>query len=132
MTRAREKLILTAAVSDLEKVKSAMEQREPYEKVPFSVLASAGSFLDFLLPCFRADEVTFLGSEELFTKEVEETIRNYDSKQELLLSGVDNEIMTEMSQKLNRAYPHMELQHLIVKTTVSELKKAGMGHLAER
>ena len=132
MTRAREKLILTAAVSDLEKVKSAMEQREPYEKVPFSVLASAGSFLDFLLPCFRADEVTFLGSEELFTKEVEETIRNYDSKQELLLSGVDNEIMTEMSQKLNRAYPHMELQHLIVKTTVSELKKAGMGHLSER
>lgn len=132
MTRAREKLILTAAVSDLEKVKSAMEQREPYEKVPFSVLASAGSFLDFLLPCFRADEVTFLGSEELFTKEVEETIRNYDSKQELLLSSVDNEIMTEMSQKLNRAYPHMELQHLIVKTTVSELKKAGMGHLSER
>lgn len=132
MTRAREKLILTAAVPDLEKVRTAMEQREPYEKVPFSVLASAGSFLDFLLPCFRADEVTFLGSEELFTKEVEETIRNYDSKQELLLSSVDNEIMTEMSQKLNRAYPHMELQHLIVKTTVSELKKAGMGHLSER
>lgn len=132
MTRAREKLIMTAMVPDLEKVRTAMEQREPYEKVPFSMLASAGSFLDFLLPCLKADEVTFRSSEELFTKEVEETIRNYDRKQELLLSEVDNELMTEMSQKLNRTYPHTELQHLFVKTTVSELKKAGMGHLSEK
>lgn len=132
MTRAREKLIMTAAVPDLEKVRTAMEQREPYEKVPFSMLASAGSFLDFLLPCLKAEEVTFRSSEELFTKEVEETMRNYDSRQELLLSEVDNELMTEMSQKLSRTYPHTELQHLFVKTTVSELKKAGMGHLSER
>ena len=54
MTRAKEKLILTAMTPDIEKCREAMEQKKEFEekdgkkKVPFSVLAGAGCYLDFI------------------------------------------------------------------------------------
>ncbi|MGN0376981.1 MAG: helicase-exonuclease AddAB subunit AddA [Suilimivivens sp.] len=140
MTRAREKLILTATIADIDRQKSELEQNRVFmnsnntssEKVPFSVLASASSYLDFILPCVDEKEITWICPGDIVISGIEETIRVNELKQELLLSPLDNQIMTELSQKFERRYPYEALSNLFVKTTVSELKKAGAEHLSDK
>ena len=142
MTRAREKLFLTAVVSDVDKWKEIKEKEQllcvgtqpesapKHVPVPFGVLAGASSYLDFIFPCLSKIEWVYPGDTVL--SDVEETLYLTDLKQELLLSQGDNEIMTMLSEKMKRAYPYQHLENLFVKTTVSELKKAGAGHLSEQ
>lgn len=140
MTRAKEKLILTAAVSDPDKIKSELEQNRAFfkpadtgeAKVPFSDLAAASSYLDFILPCADDREITWVYPEDIVVSGIKESIRVNDLKQKLLLSRTDDQIMTDMSLKFERRYPNECLSHLFVKTTVSELKKAGAEHLSDR
>ena len=132
MTRAREKLILTATVSDVEKVKSQiMKNRvlfgtEPDEKIPFSVLAGAGSYLDFILPCVEENDITFVTLGDRVIAGVEETLRIDYLKQELRLTPPDTVLLEKLTEKFMREYPYECLSGLFVKTTVSELKKAAM------
>ncbi len=130
MTRAREKLFLTAVVSDPDKLKFSENNAD--KKVPFSVLSSASSFLDFILPCADEQEIERVFPDDMAVTDIEETLRVHDLKQKLLLSPLDKKIMTEVSQKFERAYPYQYLSDLFVKTTVSELKKAGTGYLSDR
>ena len=59
-----------------------------------------------------------------------ETVLSVDAKKRLLSSDsekdVDAELMTKMSYRFSHTYPHENLRELYAKTTVSELKKAGM------
>ncbi len=150
MTRAKEKLFMTAVVDDIEKQKQIYEQKralfahmqgkeagEPEgisarkkSVIPFSALAGAGSYLDFVLPCLPS--VNFIAPEENFFENVEEILQVDALRDELALSGPDKNIMTELSLKMNRTYPYQHLEKLYVKTTVSELKKKEGGHLSER
>ncbi len=61
---------------------------------------------------------------------IKETIKQEDNRRRLLLSDASNEIdktlMTVMSEKFSYKYPYENLKDLYTKTTVSELKKAGM------
>lgn len=140
MTRAREKLILTATVSDPDKLKEELKQNRELQgggeetagKVPFSVLVGAGSYLDFLLPCMGPDAVNWMNPGDLVLSAIEDTLRVNDLKQRLLLSDGDNQLMTELSKKLERPYPYQYLAGLFVKTTVSELKKAGAEYLSNK
>lgn len=140
MTRGKEKLFLTAAVPDMQSLKDKIEQNRAWQdgmgespgKVPFSVLASAGSYLDFLLPCLSPDEIEWVSYGDVVMSEVEDTLRVNDLKQKLLLSDVDNQTVTNLSKKLERWYSYEYLSDLFVKTTVSELKKTGMEHLSEQ
>lgn len=131
MTRAREKLFLTAVVSDPGKLKFS-ENNGDRRKVPFSVLSSASSFLDFILPCTDEQETEWIFPGDMAVTDIKETLRIHDLKQKLLLSPLDKKIMTEVSQKFDRTYPYQYLSNLFVKTTVSELKKAGTGYLSDR
>ena len=132
MTRAREKLILTASVPDVEKVKSeimknrALFGTEPDEKLPFSVLAGAGSYLDFILPCVEESDITFVTSGDRVITGVEETLRIGRLRQELRLTPADSTLLEKLTKKFAREYPYECLSGLFVKTTVSELKKAAM------
>ncbi len=56
LTRPKEKLILTAAVSKLEKRMAAWRQTAALgrEELPYTALAGAGSFLDWLMPALMS------------------------------------------------------------------------------
>lgn len=138
MTRAKEKLFLSAVIPDCDKLKENLEQEKAFftddskkkGRVPFSALAGAGSYLDFLLPCL--EEAQWVYPEDILVSDVEDALRINEAKQKLLLSDGDNEIMTYLSKKFERKYPYSYLADLFVKTTVSELKKAGAQHLSDK
>ncbi|MDE7331015.1 MAG: UvrD-helicase domain-containing protein [Lachnospiraceae bacterium] len=146
MTRAKEKLILTAMTPDIEKFCEAMEGKKEFEKqeekrkgkVPFSVLAGAGCYLDFIFPCL--EEPVLIDPKELMHRDIREAAYQIDRKQKLFLeaadegtvTGRDNEILTQLSERFGRVYPYQYLSNLFVKTTVSELKKKAIHDLSEQ
>lgn len=131
MTRAKEKLILTGVVPDCDKIKAELEANdEKPEKVSFSRLSNAGSFMDFILPCLQ--EAEWVCPEDIICSEIEDIIRITEGRKKLLLSEPDRQLMKKLSEKLKRQYPYSYLSELYVKTTVSELKKAGMERLTEQ
>ena len=139
MTRAKEKLILTATVPDIDKFREGMEKEKEFRaegdgkrKIPFSILAGAGCYLDFVVPCL--EEAQLIGPEDLFLKDVEEIIRQSDLKRQLFLKiesvkKEHSDKMIQLSERLLRNYPYQYLSNLFVKTTVSELKKKAVHDL---
>lgn len=131
MTRAKEKLILTALPSDLDKCREKLEQQrefgEPEEKVPFSTLATAGCYLDFILPCLEPEQVSFVSPEDRRIQEIKGTVGEIFRRRKLLYDpetedAVDRDVMTRLSERFSRTYPYQYLSNLFIKTTVSELK----------
>ncbi len=140
MTRAKEKLILTALPSDLDKCRERLERRkelgeqEGRGKVSFSTLAGAGCYLDFILPCLDLEQVVFVTPEDRMFQDVEEAVGEMARKRKLLYEPeggeeIDRNVMTQMSERFLRTYPYQYLSDLFIKTTVSELKKKGMHDL---
>ena len=74
--------------------------------------------------------VTLSGWEERVEEKLEEAVRMEEAKRRLLLSDaskdVDDVFMTRVSYNFAYQYPHDNLKNLYTKTTVSELKMAGM------
>ena len=74
--------------------------------------------------------VILSGWEERVEEKLEEAVRMEESKRRLILSDmsqdVDDALMTQMSYNFSYQYPHDNLKNLYTKTTVSELKMAGM------
>ncbi len=124
MTRAREKLFLSAVIGEGEKwqEKQMLEKVPDGRRVPFSTLAGASCFLDFIAPCLKT--FTLVRQEDVLEKELQGVFAVEDKKQELLFADADDRVVTELSQRFKREYPHAYLADLFVKTTVSELKKA--------
>ena len=146
MTRAKEKLILTAVTGDMEKFVAALEEKEEFQKeekrengkLPFSALAGASSYLDFIFPCLEKAEL--ITPSDVFQKDVEESLLKLDRRRKLFdrygdsgsLTESDNQILTQMSERFDRTYKYQYLSGLFVKTTVSELKKKAMPDLSSR
>lgn len=159
MTRAEEKLILTATVKDVEKMAADLLVLQKREELTLSygTLLAQDSFLSLLLAalarnkcldefygvcglepyrqgfyydkdmCFK---VTLSGWEAVVEENVAEIWQREEARRQLLLSDshkdVDEELMAQMSYQFAYRYPHDNLKDLYTKTTVSELKKAGM------
>lgn len=156
MTRAKEKLILTGTVKDAEKMMTALlPLRQKKETLlPYDVLIGSGSFLDLLLyalarshcmdgicqaydlppisvshgkDCIR---VVLSGWEDTVEEKLEETVRTEGAKRSLLMSEADRDtdatLKAYMENSFAYRYPYENLQNLYTKTTVSELKMAGM------
>ncbi|MCM1135353.1 MAG: helicase-exonuclease AddAB subunit AddA [Clostridium sp.] len=146
MTRAKEKLILTGVVNDLEKFAAAMEEKREFEKeesrkggkVSFSVLAGANSCLDFILPCLK--KAVLVKPEEILQGDIEDEAAAMGRRQKLfqkevegnILTESDNAIMAQLSERFARTYRYQYLSGLFVKTTVSELKKKAMHDIPEQ
>lgn len=74
--------------------------------------------------------VSLSGWEDTVEEKLEETVRMEDAKRRLLLSDAakdaDDKLMTYISDSFAYQYPYENLRNLYTKTTVSELKMAGM------
>ena len=137
--RAREELLLPyerflSASSFLDLVLAALAQNqcmdEFYEGGAVPVESGNPHYLDQLF-C----KVRLLPWEESVEEALEERLARDVLNRRLLLSDekrdTDAELMTYMSECFSYRYPHENLATLYTKTTVSELKKAGMQETEE-
>ena len=131
MTRAKEKLIITGTDRSLEK-KLEKWSGLPH-KIPFTVLASAGSCLDWFLmarilehPCYQFCQVpveTLIGGEvvrQMEKKVTKEDLRSLDRN-----FVYDEDLRKDMERRFAYRYPYGADVGLHTKMTVSELKKLG-------
>lgn len=74
--------------------------------------------------------VKLTGWDHVVEKKIEETLSGMEAKRKLLSAvgngPVDETFMTQLSYRFAYEYPHENLKSLYTKTTVSELKMAGM------
>ncbi len=159
MTRAKEKLILTATVKS--PGKAALSLVPLWKKqellLPYDVLTGRGSFLELLLAALARNRcmeafyracglepelknplceqdmsirVILSGWKDMVQERLEETIHMEERKRRLLLSDasrdVDASLMAKLTESFVCLYPYENLRELYTKTTVSELKMAGM------
>ena len=136
MTRAREKLILTAVVRDGEKLR---EQIALYEntkaedgRMRFTDLLNAGSFLQFVLPALS--DAQFISEGELKEQEISEECGQLLQREQFVYRITREEASEgelaqkkKLQQRMDRRYAYEGLKELVTKTSVSELKKAQMG-----
>ena len=129
LTRAREKLIMTAAL-DKAQEKWEMYQGMAQEQLSFPDFIEAGSYLDFLLPVLGKTgiAVTVMDSSDL--EEAAETEQLLMGGRRFLLEEAENrtdlEALEGLKKRLSAKYAYENLAGLYTKTTVSELKIAAM------
>ena len=143
LTRAREKLILTAVLDKADE-KWELAQMTGQERLTYLDFCEAGSYMDFLLPILPKTGIAVktMRTEDLTAEEIREQLRMGDRREELqrvadgevLLTGDPEENERKLSKLRERfayQYPHPGLQKLYTKTTVSELKIAAMAEKDE-
>lgn len=143
LTRAREKLILTAVLDKADE-KWELAQMTGQERLTYLDFCEAGSYMDFLLPILPKTGIAVktMRTEDLTAEEIREQLRMGDRREELqrvadgevLLPGDPKENERKLSKLRERfayQYPHPGLQKLYTKTTVSELKIAAMAEKDE-
>ena len=131
MTRAKEKLIMTA-VSGEEKIMNSKSEGP----ISFARKKGYNSFMDILLSCRLEDD--WNGSIELkkvkliniMGEEVNDILRLEDTERELKLLVNSPVREKNIINNIRHEYAHSELEGLVTKTSVSELKMAAM-HLPE-
>lgn len=143
LTRAREKLILTAVLDKADE-KWELAQMTGQERLTYLDFCEAGSYMDFLLPILPQTgiEVKTLRTEDLAVEELREQLRMGDRREQLRLIACGETTLTGDPEENERKlmylrerfayqYPHPGLQKLYTKTTVSELKIAAMAEKDE-
>lgn len=134
MTRAKEKLILTASLDNAqEKWNGAQEYTDSALRYPDYM--GAGSYLDFLMPILAGTDlqVKVIGREELEAGAIKEQLR-FAGRLEALGHAADYADASQaqaLKRRLSFVYPYESLGRLYTKTTVSELKIAAMAEKDE-
>ena len=143
LTRAREKLILTAVLDKADE-KWELAQMTGQERLTYLDFCEAGSYMDFLLPILPQTGIAVktLRTEDLAVEELREQLRRGDRRDQLRLIACGETTMTgdpeenerklmHLRERFAYQYPHPGLQKLYTKTTVSELKIAAMAEKDE-
>lgn len=143
LTRAREKLILTAVLDKADE-KWELAQMTGQERLTYLDFCEAGSYMDFLLPILPKTGIAVktLRTEDLAAEELGEQLRMGDRREQLRLIACGETLLTGDPEENERKlmylrerfayqYPHPGLQKLYTKTTVSELKIAAMAEKDE-
>ena len=143
LTRAREKLILTAVLDKADE-KWELAQMTGQERLTYLDFCEAGSYMDFLLPILPQTGIAVktLRTEDLAVEELREQLRMGDRREQLRLIACGETTLTGDPEENERKlmylrerfayqYPHPGLQKLYTKTTVSELKIAAMAEMDE-
>ncbi len=142
MTRAKEKLILTAAAEDMQKKLDNFDymQENSQWELSYGKLTSAGSYLDYVLPAVvRKNEtidVKIVSPEELQGAEVKELVEQAGREARLFAlknaeKYQDKNLAVRVSERFAYQYPYWNLHSLYTKTTVSELKMAALEETEE-
>ena len=143
LTRAREKLILTAVLDKADE-KWELAQMTGQERLTYLDFCEAGSYMDFLLPILPKTGIAVktLRTEDLAAEELGEQLRMGDRREQLRLIACGETPLTgdpeenerklmHLRERFAYQYPHPGLQKLYTKTTVSELKIAAMAEKDE-
>lgn len=143
LTRAREKLILTAVLDKADE-KWELAQMTGQERLTYLDFCEAGNYMDFLLPILPQTGIAVktLRTEDLAVEELREQLRMGDRREQLRLIACGETTLTGDPEENERKlmylrerfayqYPHPGLQKLYTKTTVSELKIAAMAEKDE-
>ena len=143
LTRAREKLILTAVLDKADE-KWELAQMTGQERLTYLDFCEAGSYMDFLLPILPKTGIAVktLRTEDLAAEELGEQLRMGDRREMLRLIACGETPLTgdpeenerklmHLRERFAYQYPHPGLQKLYTKTTVSELKIAAMAEKDE-
>ena len=129
LTRAREKLILSAAVSKVEEQWELCREAGA-EHLSYVDFMEAGSFADMLLAVAGSTQVrtTLVREGDLRKESFQEQVELYDRRERLEQTGqlCDENALEVLKSRLNAEYPYAGLAGLYTKTTVSELKIAAM------
>lgn len=135
LTRAKEKLIMVGTVKGSEKTEQKWMQEAMLstQTLPFSTLASARTYFDFVGPVVMSqDKIRYrvLNANDLMqmeekkqrdNQELKDLLESYDSKEPF-----SQDIYDSLNNKLNFKYKFEREASLPIKTTVSELKKLSM------
>lgn len=127
MTRAKEKLILMGTMKDPDSI-------EPAEELSFGQLATASTYLHWILPIALTEprwyKVRYMNFEEIVEDEIIEeeeatwtraVLENWNSSK-----TYDEEMAKTLEMQMNYHYPYKGLEGKKVKFSVSELKKQSM------
>ncbi len=129
LTRAREKLIMTACISN------AADKYELYrtsgaKELGYQEFYQAGTYMDMLLPIVEETDIQVhmvdtAGMQEAQVSEQGELL-NRREQLKMATHYSDPAKLQELQARLRYVYPHQALSGLYTKTTVSELKIAAM------
>ncbi len=129
LTRAKEKLIMTAT---MEQARQAWENRldAQEERLTFGCFMNSNSFMDFLLPAIKSEDVrvSFYSEADLAAQTMTQQIQYAARSLALDHAGecFDVDFLKDLNKAFSYRYEHENLQKLYTKTTVSELKIAAM------
>jgi len=134
LTRAREKLIMTASLEDAAcRLELLKEQRA--DRLTYLDFIGAGSYLDFILPVIDKTNVQVSTIDEAGFKaeRATEQIKLFEKKTKLEQADeyADEYALNELKQRFSFVYPYKSMEKLYTKTTVSELKIAAMAEKDE-
>jgi len=124
MTRAKEKLIMTAVVPDAEKCADKLPEKGALSLLEIS---KASTCLDFILQAYAdrgrlTDYVHFLTAQDLQAMGIAAEVKKEIAYQKLE-EEPSGELREAIREKFAFVYGYPELKGLYTKTTVSELKK---------
>lgn len=138
MTRAKEKLVMTGTVSNIEKaILAATVSGEREEKLPVQGVINAGNFLSWIIPplafhpdcgelrkiaCFSNRCIDADFSVKLFLSYEDEDAAE-QSEQEEENRGVSPEIMKDIKKRAEYEYPFEPLSKVAVKLSASHLEE---------
>lgn len=138
MTRAKEKIVMTGTVSNIEKaILSATVSGENFEKLPVQGVVNSGNFLSWIIPplafhpdcgeirkiaCFsnRCIDVAF-SIKLRMSYEDEETAEQSQQNEENCC--VSSTIMEEIKERAEYEYPYEPLSKVAVKLSASHLEE---------
>ncbi len=134
MTRAKEKLFLSAVCKDADKLSAAIEEERAGGEeatLSYGAFLTAKSYLDFLLPVLSGCEIhlSVVEATGVIREEVEDIEERWERRERLNAWEREPEVVGRrkiLREKFSRTYPHGDLEGLVAKTTVSELKIAAM------
>lgn len=140
LTRAKEKLIISGVITDAEKLLKASEERVKLNvngKMPYSERSQCISYMDFMPSLVKDAQIV---SSDILNREALDEAWDFVEKRGQLLKEITEaskeggandkpgELYQTLVSKSGKPYPHPELERMVLKTSVSELKKAYMDY----
>lgn len=138
MTRAREKLVITGTVSDIEKaVLAATVSGEETEKLPVQGVINGGNFLSWIIPslifhpqCGEMRKLAWYSNRCADADFALKLVMSYEGAQESEREqlqeekgSVSPEIMAEIKRRAEYEYPYEPLSKVAVKLSASHLEE---------